>query len=74
MGGGDELPKRLSQKKAIALLKMHGWEKTVGGKHSVKMDKPGHRPITLPMHRGEDYAVDLTVAILKAAGLRGTDR
>jgi predicted RNA binding protein YcfA (HicA-like mRNA interferase family) len=51
------------------LLEAHDWSKTAGGKHSVKMEKPGNRPITLPMHKGEDYSVGLTRSILKAAGI-----
>jgi predicted RNA binding protein YcfA (HicA-like mRNA interferase family) len=65
-----ELPKTLNQKAAIKLLKEHGWSQGRGGKHSVKMEKPGERPITLPMHKGRDYSRDLTMAILRQAGLR----
>ncbi|MGN6202457.1 MAG: type II toxin-antitoxin system HicA family toxin [Solirubrobacterales bacterium] len=60
----------LSQKKAIKLLKQHGWTQSRGGKHQVKMTKPGCRPITLPQHRGGDYSPWLTQTILKQAGLR----
>lgn len=66
------LPRILSQKTARALLESEGWEMTIGGKHQVKMEKEGHRPITLPMHKGNDYAVGLSQAILKQAGLTGT--
>jgi ribosomal protein L13E len=45
--------------------------RTTGGKHQVKMVKRGHRPITLPRHKGRDYSRGLTAAILKQAGLRG---
>ncbi len=45
----------LSQKKAIKLLKENGWTQARGGKHQVKMTKPGCRPITLPQHKGRDY-------------------
>ena len=34
------------------------------------MTKPGHRPITLPQHKGRDYQPGLTSAILRQAGLR----
>jgi predicted RNase H-like HicB family nuclease len=34
------------------LLEANGWTETAGGKHVVKMTKPGHRPITLP-HDGD---------------------
>jgi predicted RNA binding protein YcfA (HicA-like mRNA interferase family) len=59
----------LNQAAAIFLLRRNGWSQTTGGKHAVKMTKPGHRPITLPRHRGRDYGPGLTRAILKQAGL-----
>lgn len=63
------MPKRLSQKRAQALLERNGWTRTIGGKHNVKMEKPGSRPITLPKHRGQDYSAGLTRAILRQAGI-----
>jgi len=42
---------------------------TRGGKHVVKMEKEGQRPITLPHHHGKTYGKGLTAAILKQAGL-----
>lgn len=60
----------LNQKKAIKLLGANGWTRTHGGKHQVKMTKPGNRPITLPQHKGRDYPPGLAQAILKQAGLR----
>ena len=65
----EKRPKVLNQKNAIALLQEHGWQITRGGKHAVKMTKVGERPITLPMHRGQDYGPGLTRAILRQAGL-----
>lgn len=65
-----ELPRVLSQKSARRLLEQHGWVQTLGGKHVVKMVKEGHRPITLPMHKGADYGPGLTGAILREAGLK----
>ncbi len=59
----------LNQRRAIKLLEEHGWEKTAGGKHGVKMRKPGSRPITLPRHRGQDYSRGLSRAILRQAGI-----
>lgn len=59
----------LSQKKAKEVLCENGWSETIGGKHSVKMVKPGHRPITLPMPKGRDYSQGLTRAILRQAGI-----
>ena len=60
----------LSQKKAIKLLTKNGWRRTGGGKHQVKMTKPGRRPITLPQHKNRDYPPGLASAILKQAGLQ----
>ena len=59
----------MNQKSARKLLEAHGWRMTRGGKHHVKMVKPGERPITLPMHRGQDYSEGLRAAILRQAGL-----
>ncbi|HWF55927.1 MAG TPA: type II toxin-antitoxin system HicA family toxin, partial [Solirubrobacteraceae bacterium] len=59
----------LNQRTAITLLKRHGWEQQTGGKHSVKMTRPGDRPVTLPQHSGHDYGPGLTAAVLKQAGL-----
>lgn len=64
----------LNQKDAIKLLEKHGWERTIGGKHNVKMVKNGaSRPITLPMHKRRDYPKGLASAILKQAGLDWSD-
>ncbi len=60
----------LNQKQAIKLLAQHGWTRSTGGKHSVKMTKEGHRPITLPAHKRRDYQPGLTAAILKQAGIK----
>jgi predicted RNA binding protein YcfA (HicA-like mRNA interferase family) len=64
-------PKRkpLDQKSAIKLLEQHGWARVIGGRHTVKMIRPGRRPITLPHHRGSDYGPGLTRAILRQAGI-----
>jgi len=62
-------PKLLDQRSARRLLEQHGWEMTTGGKHVVKMEKEGQRPITLPYHRGQTYSRGLTAAILRQAGL-----
>jgi predicted RNA binding protein YcfA (HicA-like mRNA interferase family) len=67
--GGKSLPRVLNQKTARALLESEGWTKTEGGKHQVKMEKAGCRPITLPDHKRRDYPVGMTRAILKEAGL-----
>ncbi len=59
----------LNQKKAVKLLRENGWVQSRGGKHQVKMVKPGCRPITLPQHKGRDYPTGLAKAILRQAGL-----
>lgn len=69
----SDLPRTMNQKEAILLLKHHGWTKERGGKHAVKMTKPGHRPVTLSKHRGAQYSVSYTQAILKQAGLKGNE-
>jgi predicted RNA binding protein YcfA (HicA-like mRNA interferase family) len=63
------IPKALNQKTARKLLEAYGWTQTLGGKHVVKMVKPGCRPITLPHNHGEDYPPGLRAAILREAGL-----
>ena len=68
--GGGRLPRTMTQAQAVTLLEGNGWTRTIGGKHSVKMVKAGHRPITLPTCHGEAYGLGLTAAILKQAGLR----
>lgn len=55
---------------SIKLLRENGWTQARGGKHQVKMTKPGCRPITLPQHKGRDYQAGLASAILKQAGLQ----
>lgn len=69
--GTGGLPKTLNQASARRLLMEHGWVQTLGGKHNVKMEKPGERPITLPLHRGADYGSRLRSDILRQAGLKG---
>lgn len=63
----------MTQREAMSLLEANGWEEQQGGKHSVKMVKEGHRPITLPTHRRGSYGKRLTSAILRQAGLKGGD-
>lgn len=64
------LPKTMTQREARSLLEANGWNCTDGGKHAIKMEKEGWRPVTLPHHRGEKYSLALTHAILKQAGLK----
>lgn len=64
-----DIPKTTTQAQMRKLLEANGWRRTKGGKHSVKMEKDGHRPITLPRHRSQNYSKDLTRSILKQAGI-----
>ena len=60
-----------NQRSLKRLLEANGWTETMGGKHVVKMTKPGHRPITLPHDKGAGgYASGLTAAILRQARLK----
>lgn len=68
-----ELPRVMDQRQAIALLEMNGWTRDRGGKHVVKMVKPGSRPVTLPDCRRGTYTVGFTARILRQAGLRGPE-
>jgi predicted RNA binding protein YcfA (HicA-like mRNA interferase family) len=61
--------KRYTQKALAKVLKEHGWEQSVGGKHQVKMTREGHRPVTIPEFKGETLPVGLSQAILKQAGI-----
>jgi predicted RNA binding protein YcfA (HicA-like mRNA interferase family) len=71
MSKPDRLPKVLNQHTAKRLLEDHGWTEERGGKHVVKMTKPGRRPITLPHDKGGGgYPPGLTAAILRQAGLK----
>lgn len=65
----EPLPTTMTQHEARSLLEANGWKEEQGGKHVVKMVKEGHRPITLPKHRGQKYGKRLTSAILRQAGL-----
>jgi predicted RNA binding protein YcfA (HicA-like mRNA interferase family) len=51
------------------LLERHGWTLSRGGKHVVKMTKPGCRPITLPRHKGQTYGKGPDAQIRRQAGL-----
>jgi predicted RNA binding protein YcfA (HicA-like mRNA interferase family) len=59
------MPKPLSQKTAKALAEKNGWTETAGGKHNVKMEKAGCRPVTLPHHGGKDWGKDLSARVRK---------
>jgi predicted RNA binding protein YcfA (HicA-like mRNA interferase family) len=67
-------PARHNQRSNKRLLEANGWTETAGGKHVVKMTKPGHRPITLLHDKGGGgNPIGLTMAIMRQAGLKGDD-
>jgi hypothetical protein len=45
-----------TQKQWIKRLLAEGWSESRGGRHQVKMTKPGRRPITLPENRRRAYS------------------
>lgn len=45
-----------TQKQWIKKLLADGWALERGGKHQVKMTKPGCRPITLPENKRRTYS------------------
>ncbi|MGH2747447.1 MAG: type II toxin-antitoxin system HicA family toxin [Actinomycetota bacterium] len=59
--------RRYTQKELVDELRRHGWTKSTGGKHQVKMVKPGSRPITVPQFKGQTLPIGLSLAILKQA-------
>lgn len=58
-----------TQKQWIKLLRQHGWAQETGGKHQVKMTKPGRRPITLPDNKRRAYSKGFEAALRRQAGL-----
>jgi len=59
----------LTQKQWIARLELEDWTRERGGKHQVKMTKPGHRPITLPENKRQAYSKGFEAALRRQAGL-----
>ncbi|MBS1889478.1 MAG: type II toxin-antitoxin system HicA family toxin [Actinobacteria bacterium] len=45
-----------TQRQWIKKLQVAGWVLERGGKHQVKMTKPGCRPITLPENKRRAYS------------------
>lgn len=45
------------------------WTRDRGGKHQVKMTKPGERPITLPENKRRAYSKGFEAALRRQAGL-----
>lgn len=61
--------RRYTQKQMKKRMETEGWVNTGGGKHVIKMSKPGHRPVTIPFCGGETLDIGLSQAILKQAGI-----
>jgi len=59
-----------TQKEWIKRLEQEGWTQERGGKHQVKMTKPGHRPITLPENKRRAYSKGFEAALRRQAGLQ----
>jgi predicted RNA binding protein YcfA (HicA-like mRNA interferase family) len=59
-----------TQKEWIKRLQREGWTRERGGKHQVKMTKPGHRPITLPENKRRVYSKGFEAELSRQAGLR----
>jgi len=58
-----------TQKEWIRILQDSGWTRDRGGKHQVKMTKPGERPITLPENKRRAYSKGFEAALRRQAGL-----
>jgi predicted RNA binding protein YcfA (HicA-like mRNA interferase family) len=59
-----------TQKEWIKRLKQAGWKLERGGKHQVKMTKPGMRPITLPENKRRAYSKGFEAELRRQAELR----
>jgi predicted RNA binding protein YcfA (HicA-like mRNA interferase family) len=59
-----------TQKEWIKRLRNEGWTPERGGKHQVKMTKPGFRPITLPEHKRRAYSKGFEAELRRQAGLQ----
>ncbi len=59
-----------TQKEWIKRLQEEGWMLDRGGKHQVKMTKPGRRPITLPENKRRAYSKGFEAQLRREAGLQ----
>jgi len=59
-----------TQKEWIKRLQREGWTRERGGKHQVKMTKPGHRPITLPENKRSVYSKGFEAELRRQADLQ----
>jgi hypothetical protein len=57
------MPGTFNQKTALAFAEENGWTETQGGKHNIKMEKAGCRPVTLPHHGGREWSKDLSARV-----------
>lgn len=58
-----------TQKQWIKILTADGWTMERGGKHQVKMTKPGERPIVLPENKRRTYTKSFEAALRRQANL-----
>lgn len=58
-----------TQKEWIKRLQSEGWTLERGGKHQVKMTRPGYRPITLPENKRRAYSKGFEAQLRREAGL-----
>ena len=58
-----------TQREWIKRLQREGWTLERGGKHQVKMTKPGQRPITLPENKRRAYSKGFEAQLRREAGL-----
>lgn len=59
----------MTQKQWIKVFTAAGWSQETGGRHQVKMTKPGQRPITLPENKRQVYSKGFEAALRRQAGL-----
>jgi predicted RNA binding protein YcfA (HicA-like mRNA interferase family) len=65
--------KALTGKEMARILERHGWTLVrVRGSHH-RYERPGNRPITVPVHAGQTLPTGLQRAILRDAGLTEDD-
>lgn len=62
-----------TQKEWIKRLQRKGWTRERGGKHQVKMTKPGHRPVTLPENKRRAYSKGFEAELRRQASLQGDE-
>ncbi len=58
-----------TQTQWIKVLGRNGWRQQAGGKHQVKMTKPGRRPVTLPDNHRRAYSRGFEAQLRRETGL-----